>query len=57
MNSGINTIIGRVGSAGSIADLNAIDPKGITAWKIDIGKYGMHVCGSKSTTTTTAAGQ
>jgi len=53
MNSGINTIIGRVGAAGSIADLNAIDPRGIAAWKIDVGNYGMHICGSKQTTTTT----
>lgn len=52
MNSGINTIIGRVGSAGSIADLNAINPRGLAVWKTQVGNYGMHVCGSKTTTTT-----
>jgi hypothetical protein len=53
MNSGINTIIGRVGGAASIADLNAIDPRGLAAWKIDVGKYGIHGCGTVGTTTTT----
>jgi len=52
LNSGINTIIGRVGSAATIAELNAIDPRGIAAWKIDIGKYGIHGCGSQPTPTT-----
>jgi hypothetical protein len=53
MNSGINTIIGRVGGASSIAELSAIDPRGLAAWKIDIGKYGIGVCGATSSTTTT----
>jgi hypothetical protein len=52
MNGGINTIIGRVGGAASIADLNAIHPRGTAVWKITVGNYGMHVCGSKTTTTT-----
>ncbi len=46
MNSGINTIIGRVGGAVTIEDLRSINPKGIARWKFKVGKYGMHVCGS-----------
>jgi hypothetical protein len=53
MSSGINTIIGRVAGATTISDLNAINPKGIGRWKYVVGNYGMHVCGSKPTTTTT----
>ena len=48
MNSGINTIIGRVASAGSITDLNAIRPAGMIAWKIQSAKYGMQICGAKA---------
>jgi hypothetical protein len=46
MASGINTIEGRVGGAETIADLRAINPKGIARWKYAVGNYGMHVCGS-----------
>lgn len=46
MNSGISTIIGRVDSATSIADLNAIKPTGLTAWKQEAKKYGMQKCGT-----------
>ena len=46
MSSGINTIQGRVGGANAIAELNAINPKGIARWKFAVGKYGMHICGS-----------
>jgi hypothetical protein len=53
MSSGINTIVGRVNGATSITDLNAINPKGIGRWKYVVGNYGMHICGSKPTTTTT----
>jgi hypothetical protein len=44
--SAIATIQGRVGGAHSISDLNSIQPTGIPRWKIAVGKYGMHVCGS-----------
>jgi hypothetical protein len=50
MNGGINTIVGRVNSATSIDELNAINPRGIRAWKTESGLYGMHICGSKTTT-------
>jgi hypothetical protein len=46
MSSGINTIIGLVGGAKTVADLAAISPTGIPRWKNEVGSYGMHVCGS-----------
>jgi hypothetical protein len=51
MNGGINTIIGRVNSAQTKEELDALNPRGIRAWKTEAGLYGMHVCGSKPTTT------
>ena len=47
MNGGINTIIGRVNSATSTQELDALNPRGIRAWKTEVGNYGMHICGSK----------
>ena len=45
--TGINTIIGRVGGAQNIAQLNAIKPTGIGDWRVEAGRYGMTVCGVK----------
>lgn len=47
MNSGINTIIGRVPAATTTAELDAINPKGLGAWKAEFGKYGALDCGAK----------
>jgi hypothetical protein len=52
MNSGINTIIGRVGSATSTDELDAINPRGLSAWKGEFGTYGALECGSPPTSTT-----
>ncbi len=47
LSSGINTIVGRVGGAESIEQLNAIKPTGLGDWRVAAGKYGMSVCGVK----------
>ena len=47
LSSGINTIVGRVGGAESIEQLNAIKPTGLGDWRVAAGKYGMTVCGVK----------
>jgi hypothetical protein len=52
MNSGINTIIAKVSSAKTKEELDALNPRDIAAWKTEVGNYGMHICGSKPTTTT-----
>jgi hypothetical protein len=52
MNSGINTIIGRVGSATSTDELDTINPQGLSAWKGEFGTYGALECGSPPTSTT-----
>jgi hypothetical protein len=45
MNGGINTIVGRVNSANSAAQLDAINPRGLQAWNTEVRNYGMRTCG------------